>query len=221
MTRPAPAGGYRLAVMLAALAGAVDAIGFVHWRGLFVSFMSGNSTTLVVETSRAAWGEAMLSASVIGSFVAGVILGELIAAAAGRSASATVLLIEAILLAGAGSAGLYGFGEHPMAPVLALAMGTQNASIHKAGGISVALSYVTGTLVHVGRCLAQACLGRGSWSAALPYLGLWCGLAAGAAAGALAARSSEAAAILGAAAVALALAWASRSMIVSETSAAR
>ncbi|MFZ1966902.1 MAG: DUF1275 family protein, partial [Bradyrhizobium sp.] len=37
-----------LACTLSALAGYVDGIGFIHLGGLFVSFMSGNSTRLGV-----------------------------------------------------------------------------------------------------------------------------------------------------------------------------
>lgn len=37
-----------LAIALAALAGYVDAIGFLRLGGFFVSFMSGNSTRLAV-----------------------------------------------------------------------------------------------------------------------------------------------------------------------------
>ncbi|MEC8456884.1 MAG: DUF1275 family protein, partial [Pseudomonadota bacterium] len=36
----------RLALLLAGLAGYVDSLGFLHLGGVFVSFMSGNSTRL-------------------------------------------------------------------------------------------------------------------------------------------------------------------------------
>ena len=38
--------GLVLAAILAALAGMVDVIGYLHLKGLFISFMSGNSTQL-------------------------------------------------------------------------------------------------------------------------------------------------------------------------------
>ena len=45
----------RFAVALAALAGCVDAIGFLSANGYFVSFMSGNTTRLGVALGTAPW----------------------------------------------------------------------------------------------------------------------------------------------------------------------
>ena len=47
-----------LACALSALAGYVDGIGFIHLGGLFVSFMSGNSTRLGVSLAQANWPNA-------------------------------------------------------------------------------------------------------------------------------------------------------------------
>lgn len=44
-----------LAVLLSALAGYVDSLGFLQLGGLFVSFMSGNSTRLAVGISHGDW----------------------------------------------------------------------------------------------------------------------------------------------------------------------
>ena len=44
-----------LACALSALAGYVDGIGFLHLGGLFVSFMSGNSTRLGVSLAEGHW----------------------------------------------------------------------------------------------------------------------------------------------------------------------
>ena len=72
----------RLAAGISALAGFVDAIGFVESGGFFVSFMTGNSTRLAVGVAE--WSYAGLVAGVIILlFVAGVVAGSLVAARAG------------------------------------------------------------------------------------------------------------------------------------------
>ena len=47
-----------LACALSALAGYVDGIGFLHLGGLFVSFMSGNSTRMGVSLTDGHWHDA-------------------------------------------------------------------------------------------------------------------------------------------------------------------
>jgi uncharacterized membrane protein YoaK (UPF0700 family) len=194
---------YRLAVTLAALAGWVDSIAFSEWSGLYVSFMSGNSTALAAALSSANWPQILQLCGVLFGFVGGVVCGELLAKATGRWDHTLVLLAEALLL-GAAMATLVLSGATAMAALLlAVAMGLQNASVHQIGAMSVAVTYVTGTLVHLGRGLSAALRGEGSWTAPLPYLGLWLGLVSGAAAGAVMAHLSAPGAIAIAGAVAL------------------
>ena len=63
-----------LAVGLAALAGFVDAFGFLSADGYFVSFMSGNTTRLGVNFARDP-ALALVPALLILGFVAGVVWG--------------------------------------------------------------------------------------------------------------------------------------------------
>jgi uncharacterized membrane protein YoaK (UPF0700 family) len=67
-----------LACALSALAGYVDAIGFLHLGGLFVSFMSGNSTRMGVSLAAGEWGAAAEAFGLIALFVAGATAGSLI-----------------------------------------------------------------------------------------------------------------------------------------------
>lgn len=179
-----------LAMILAALAGFVDATGYIHFRHLFVSFMSGNSTQAMVAAAAGDLPKLVLVGRTILLFVAGVTVGELCGALSERWGRTFVLLLEVLLLGTALGALRWGSAEGWIAAALALAMGVQNAAVHKAEGISVALTYVTGTLVHVGRSVAKAVRGAGPWRAALPFVGLWIGLIAGGLAGAVAASSS-------------------------------
>src|ERR1700748_3070155 len=67
-----------LACALSALAGYVDGIGFLHLGGLFVSFMSGNSTRLGVALAEAHWPNVLQAIGLISLFVAGAASGSLI-----------------------------------------------------------------------------------------------------------------------------------------------
>lgn len=72
-----------LAIGLASLAGFVDALGFLELGGVFVSFMSGNSTGLAVDVSQAYRGAPSV-AGLIAAIVIGVMAGTSIGMAAWR-----------------------------------------------------------------------------------------------------------------------------------------
>jgi uncharacterized membrane protein YoaK (UPF0700 family) len=172
-----------LAALLAALAGYVDAIGFLTLGGFFVSFMSGNSTRLGVGLAGRS-AEAVAAASLIALFVAGVVAGSLLGHFAGRRRRPAVLALVALLLCAAAWAGTVA-GPWGAGIAMALAMGAENAVFEKDGEVQIGLTYMTGTLVKLGQRLGGALLGGPSWAWA-PYLLLWGGLALGAALGALA-----------------------------------
>jgi len=68
--------GLVLAGLLAALAGIVDAIGYLHLGGLFVSYMSGNSTQLAVALGQGSRPEAGTISELIALFVLGAAAGQ-------------------------------------------------------------------------------------------------------------------------------------------------
>jgi uncharacterized membrane protein YoaK (UPF0700 family) len=207
-TRDSDEGGFGLALLLAALAGWVDAAGLRGAGGVFLSFMSGNTTDLAVSLTHQNWLQAGVIATVIVLFVLGVAAGEIVEPWGGRRGQSLVLGVEAILLAG--GALLHAPGSHTPAAIgllpLVFAMGLQNATMHRAGGISVGLTYVTGTLVQIGRNLAAMAHHQRDFRRLGQYLALWCSLAIGAGAGSLALAVSPVAALSCAAATAATLA---------------
>jgi uncharacterized membrane protein YoaK (UPF0700 family) len=192
-----------LACVLSALAGYVDGIGYLHLGGLFVSFMSGNSTRLGVSLAEGDWWSAAAALGLIALFVIGAAVGSLIVLGRGAHRQPWVLLAEALLLALA--AVCYAFGV-PNAAVAAivLAMGLENAVFQIDGGGGLGLTYVTGALVKVGQLMATALTGGARWAWA-PNLLLWAALVAGSLCGALAYHWINLAAIWFAAGTALAL----------------
>lgn len=178
-----------LAIGLSSLAGFVDALGFIALGGVFVSFMSGNSTRLSVGVASGFWPEAALIGGIIALFVLGVTLGGVVAELtdSDRRTRKTAVLatVTALLLVAA----LGAVAEWTPVAVIAmtLAMGAENSVFRRDGETSVALTYMTGALVKIGQRLAAALFGGPRWSW-LPYLGLWGGLMVGAVLGALAYR---------------------------------
>ena len=192
-----------LACALSALAGYVDSIGYLHLGGLFVSFMSGNSTRMGVSLADGNWSAAAEALGLIALFVLGAACGSLIVLGRGQQSQSRLLLIEALLLAAA--ALLYAFGFERLAiAAIVLAMGLENAVFQIEGGSGLGLTYVTGALVKVGQLIAAALTG-GAPFGWLPNLLLWAALVAGGVFGALAYHRINLAAIWFAAAFALAL----------------
>lgn len=168
---------------LSTVAGYTDANAFVHLGGYFVSFMSGNSTRLGVGLA-ADLNAARLAASLIGAFVAGVMLGALLNTKGDRAGGVRVLLIVTFLV---GTAAILASVAAPSVAIAALAcaMGAMNGVFLREGEVSIGVTYMTGTLVRMGQRIATALTGGARWDWA-PYLLLWMGLVFGAALGAFA-----------------------------------
>jgi uncharacterized membrane protein YoaK (UPF0700 family) len=193
-----------LACALSGLAGYVDGIGFLHLGGLFVSFMSGNSTRLGVSLAEAQWRPAAGALGLIALFVAGAAAGSLVVLGGGAERQPWLLLMEAALLAAAALCHALGLPNLAIAGIV-LAMGLENAVFQIDGGAGLGLTYVTGALVKAGQLLAVSLIGGPRWGWA-PNLLLWAALVAGSAAGALVYIKVNLAAIWFAAGAALALA---------------
>ena len=172
----------RLAIALAALAGFVDAAGYLSADRYFVSFMSGNTTRLGVELAREP-SAALLPTLLALAFVCGVVVGALLTGRFASRHKPPLLLLVAVLLA-CGAA--LGGADYPRAALLALAtaMGALNNSFQRDGKVAVGLTYMTGALVRMGQGLAAKLQNRAAepWA---DWLLLWLALAGGATVGAL------------------------------------
>lgn len=192
-----------LAACFSALAGYVDALGFLYLGGFFVSFMSGNSTRLAVGLSEHL-ADAMTAGGLILSFVIGVMFGSLCVRIVQRARHGALMYLIAALLMLAAMFAQAG-ANWPAAALLAMAMGAENALFEHDGEVQIGLTYMTGTLVKFGQRLVSALMG-GDPFCWLPYGLLWLGLVAGAVIGAISFGLIGHRAIWGATAAALALA---------------
>jgi uncharacterized membrane protein YoaK (UPF0700 family) len=173
-----------LACALSALAGYVDAIGFLHLGGLFVAFMSGNSTRMGVSLAEGQWLSAAEAFGLIALFVIGAAAGSLIVLGRGTNRQPWLLLAEALLLAAAALCYAFGLSNAAVAAIV-VAMGLENAVFQIRGGGGLGLTYVTGALVKVGQQAAAALTGGARWGW-VPNLLLWAAMVMGSLCGALA-----------------------------------
>jgi uncharacterized membrane protein YoaK (UPF0700 family) len=196
-------GNIALACALSALAGYVDGIGFLDLGGMFVSFMSGNSTRMGVSVAAGDWLKAAEALGLIALFVIGAAAGSLIVLGRGANRQPVLLLVEAALLGAAALGSALKLPQFAIAAMV-LAMGLENACFQIEGGGGLGLTYVTGALVKVGQGVAAALTGgpRFGW---MPNLLLWASLVAGSVLGALAYHWIHLAAVWFAAAAALTL----------------
>jgi uncharacterized membrane protein YoaK (UPF0700 family) len=177
-------GALAFAAALIAVAGFVDAVGFLTLGGLFVSFMSGNSTQAAIAATQGVWDKAAPAGAIVALFVFGVVCGRLVVGAVKNRRRSLILALEAVFLSAAA------LTPHSIAiALMAFSMGAQNAVAHKAGPARTSLTYVTGTLVNFGESLAEAILGTGSARLSLAYLLQWASLIVGGVLGAVGYRS--------------------------------
>ena len=181
-----------LAIGISALAGFVDATGFLAADRYFVSFMSGNTTRLAVDLVTNA-RQALIPLGLIGGFVIGVTVGAIVSDRAGQWRKTAVLVLATVLLGCALLTSRFDNTAMMMA-CMVLAMGVLNNSFRRNGEVAVGVTYMTGALVRIGQGIAARLQGRSlpGWRMTLA---LWLGLVCGAIAGAAAYHTAEWAAL--------------------------
>jgi len=172
-------------LLLTALAGYIDAIGFIRLSGLYTSFMSGNTTQLGVSVSRGALDHAVMPAVLIATFLIGSTLASglsIVTPAPWKTAA--VLAYEAILVFGAFALGLQLPDMSLVSIILALAMGAQNAVLSSVQGFRAGTTFVTGALFSLGQKIAAAFTHTGPPLGWIGDATVWLALLVGAIAGA-------------------------------------
>ncbi|WP_240640488.1 DUF1275 family protein [Microbacterium sp. 10M-3C3] len=182
----APRRTIAVAALLAFIAGYVDALGFLATGGLFVSFMSGNSTASAVQLWQGALPVALLGGALVVSFVAGVTAAAVIARSVRHGRSRVLLLVIATMLVLSEMLrAFYPEAEAWSYTLVAAGMGAVNVVFADRDRVQVAVTYATGGLVAVGLGLAQMLTGSSRTAWRRPLL-LWAALVVGAVIGAVA-----------------------------------
>jgi uncharacterized membrane protein YoaK (UPF0700 family) len=152
-----------LAIVMAAIAGSVDAVGYLVLARLFTAHMSGNSVAFGAEVSQGRWGEVLRRGFPIPLFVLGVATGGVLIEAGSRRGirrtMSLVLVLEAVLLVAfmlgeslTTRGGAVPTGHPPyfaLAGTLTFAMGLQTAALQRVAGRTVRTTYVTGMLTRL------------------------------------------------------------------------
>ena len=166
------------ACLLAIVAGYADAVGFLGFNA-FAGAMTGNTVLLGIALATDKLADAAQSVAIIAAFLAGVAASALLR----RHVSlAAILVIEmaAIVVAA--------LVTPPVAaPVLAFAMGLQNAAMTHFAGLSLNTVFLTGNLQKLVETLLRRDAGSTSEGVAVALLSrLWLAYLAGVVLGALA-----------------------------------
>ncbi|WP_420153209.1 YoaK family protein [Siphonobacter sp.] len=144
----------RLAVIMALLAGFIDAVAFLQCK-TYVSFMSGNTTQAGFSITQEKYGIVLTCMTAIVSFTTGVYAGTY--ALIGEGERTRIRLFRVI----SGILFFYVFLSHVLTiaqtisvGVIAFAMGLMNTLITAVGKQAVNTDFVTGTLSTIARQMA-------------------------------------------------------------------
>jgi uncharacterized membrane protein YoaK (UPF0700 family) len=148
-------------LVIAAVAAYVDATGFLLYSGVYLSFMSGNSTRAAVLVARGDWHQLAPVIGVIPTFVLGVTLGTIMHGIFKKQGQAIVFSLAGIALGLVAALEIYGQAAGPNATrlglflTLAATMGLLNSTVQRVDKVSVSLTFVTGTLVKLGTAVGR------------------------------------------------------------------
>lgn len=146
-----------------AIAGFIDAIGYLTLRQIYVANMSGNTVAVAIHLSKREWTEAWAHGCPILAFVPGLIAGDAIVELCKRSRVRGILM-PAMLIESAGLALFVLFADRSISPrgvigaydganyallvgLLAFSMGLQNGALRRIGALKDVHTYVTGMLL--------------------------------------------------------------------------
>lgn len=186
-----PSSTFRVeAISLAMIAGYVDGYA-LRVFGIYVSFMSGNTTLTGVNAGQGNFAAALPPALAIAGFVGGSFVGNWLVDSGVRYSRRLLLIAAAALVACFVVLNLHSFAQASLSlPILSLAMGMMNPAVSSVGREPVSLTFVTGTLNKIGDHLALGVRHaplqdrEGTWdthfSRAALEAGVWAGFLAGA-----------------------------------------
>ena len=159
-----------IAIAMTWTAGFIDLIGYLSLFGLYTANMSGNTVTMAHHAVDLDWYGFARGGWAVAGFVFGLLLGAFIVDAEKRHVLrmrfSPSLALESVLIAAyifcAVGPGLRvqippqpGIKFYFLLALLTTAMGLQNVTIRRVGGMNIYTTFVTGTLVKFGEAAAE------------------------------------------------------------------
>jgi uncharacterized membrane protein YoaK (UPF0700 family) len=142
------------AITLALVAGYVDGYA-LRVFGIYVSFMSGNTTMAGIDSGQGHFLIALIPTLTIAGFVLGSFVGNWFAHSQVRHSQRLLFIASAVLIAGFVVLNVHISGNaNRSLPMLSVAMGMINPAVTRIGGEPVSLTFVTGTLNKMANHLA-------------------------------------------------------------------
>lgn len=158
----------RLALVLAAIGGWVDAVGFLVLFGLFTAHLSGNTARLGVALGQGELATALTYAVPIVVFFTAVVAGAAYLTARPVSARRvapllaveitllTVFMVVGTVLRDSGDLTARSAGYYGLAVAAVAAMGLQNATLRHVSGVPVHTTFITGMVISFGEEVVRA-----------------------------------------------------------------
>ncbi|MCX8523857.1 DUF1275 domain-containing protein [Chryseobacterium formosus] len=136
----------RLAIFLALIAGYIDATGLIQWK-TYVSFMSGNTTSLGAAISTGKSGIIITSITVISCFLLGIYVGTCLSLWKRiKNQILTFYIVSVILIFYSIIAYFYDINNLFSIAIVGFSMGMSNTIVTSVGNQKVNTDFVTGTL---------------------------------------------------------------------------
>lgn len=176
----------RLAIFLALIAGYIDATGLIQWK-TYVSFMSGNTTSLGTAISTGKSGIIITSVTVISCFLLGIYAGTCLSLWKRiKNQILTFYIVSVILIFYSIIAYFYDINNLLSIAIVGFSMGMTNTIVTSVGNQKVNTDFVTGTLNSLARNTAMLTMTKDKaekkeyQSNAIHLLLLWIGFLSGA-----------------------------------------
>jgi len=145
----------RLAIFLALIAGCIDATGLIQWK-TYVSFMSGNTTSLGVAISTGKFEIIITSITVIVCFLLGIYTGTCLSLWKRiKNQILTFYIVSGILVFYTIIVYFYNINNLLSIAIVGFSMGIMNTIVTSVGNQKINTDFVTGTLNSLARNTAM------------------------------------------------------------------